>query len=95
MPAITRVGDNCTGHDNCAPKPLVTGSPNVFVNGQPMGRVTDKYESHGCVVHTSHQDEIVKGSPINFCNGLPVARVGDDVSLGGSVQDGSPNVFSS
>lgn len=93
MPAVTRLQDQCTGHDSCPPKPLVTGSPNVFVNGKPKGRVTDKYESHGCVVHTPHQDEIAQGSSTVFCNGLSVARVGDSVSIGGSVQDGSPDVF--
>ena len=57
MPAATRQGDNCTGHDACPPVPLVEGSPNVFTNGQPAG------------------------------------RVGDAVSIGGSVQAGSGNVF--
>lgn len=93
MPAITRKEDQCTGHDDCPERPLVTGSPNVFANKKPMGRVTDKYEEHSCLVHTSHQDEIAQGSPTTFCNGLPVGRVGDDVNIGGSVKEGSPDVF--
>lgn len=93
MPAATRLGDNCTGHDSCPSVPLVEGSPNVFINGRPAGRVGDHYSSHGCIVHSSHQDVIVSGSGTVFINGKPAARVGDPVSLGGSVQDGSGNVF--
>ena len=32
MPAVTRVGDNNTGHDACPPTALSSGSPNVNVN---------------------------------------------------------------
>ena len=41
MPAATRLNDNCTGHDACPPVPLVEGSPNVYINGRPAGRVGD------------------------------------------------------
>lgn len=93
MPAATRQGDNCTGHDACAPTPLAEGSPNVFINGKPAGRVGDHYASHGCIVHSSHQDVITTGSSTVFINGRPAARIGDAVSIGGAVQDGSGNVF--
>ena len=93
MPAATRQGDNCTGHDACPPVPLVTFSPNVIINGRGAGRQTDQYSTHGCVTHPGHQDVIVGGSSKVDINGLPAARVGDGVSLGGAVQDGSPNVI--
>jgi len=93
MPAATRLGDNCTGHDSCPAVPLVEGSPNVFTNGQPSGRVGDHYASHGCVVHPGHQDVIAAGSSTVFINGIPAGRVGDSVSIGGSVRDGSSDVF--
>ncbi len=93
MPAATRKGDNCTGHDICPAVPLVEGSPNVFINGQPAGRVGDHYASHGCVVHPGHQDVIAAGSGSVFINGKPAARVGDSVSIGGTVQNGSGDVF--
>ena len=57
MSKATRVEDINTGHDSCAPVPLVSGSPDVFINGRAAG------------------------------------RVGDSVSCGGSVAEGSPNVF--
>lgn len=89
----TRKGDCCTGHDACPAVPLAEGSPNVFINGQPAGRVGDHYTSHGCVTHPGHQDVIAAGSSSVFINGRPAARVGDSVSIGGAVQDGSGDVF--
>lgn len=93
MPAATRLRDNCTGHDGCPPVPLVEGSSDVNINGVGAGRVGDHYEAHGCDAHPSHQDVIAAGSGTVFINGKPAARVGDAVSLGGSVQAGSGNVF--
>ena len=93
MAAVTRVGDNCTGHDLCPPVPLESGSPNVFINGSPAGRFGDVYVTHGCIAHSGHKDVIIGGSGSVFVNGLPIARVGDGVSLGGSVAQGSGNVF--
>lgn len=93
MPAATRQGDNCTGHDACPPVPLVSCSPNVIINGKGAGRQTDQYSTHGCVTHPGHQDVIAAGSSKVDINGLPAARVGDAVSIGGSVQDGSGNVM--
>ena len=93
MPAATRLGDNCTGHDACPPVPLAEGSQNVFTNKLPAGRVGDHYASHGCITHPGHQDVIAAGSSTVFIIGRPAARVGDAVSIGGAVQAGSGNVF--
>ncbi len=92
MPAATRNGDQCTGHDTCQPVPLVEHSPNVNINRQGAGRVGDHYSSHGCVTHPGHQDVIAAGSSTVSINGRPAARTGDAVSIGGTVRDGSPNV---
>ena len=92
MPSVTRLGDNCTGHDTCGGTPLISGSPNVFVNSKACGRVGDKYSSHGCITHSAHNDSISQGSSTVKVNGVPIARVGDSVSIGGSVASGSPNV---
>ena len=93
MPAVTRKGDLDTGHDACGPTALVTASPNVFINGKACGRVGDSYAPHGCVVHPSHTAHIASGSGTVFINGIPAARVGDPVDCGGSVDQGSSNVF--
>lgn len=93
MAAATRFGDYCTGHDGCGAVPLAESSPNVNINGKGAGRLNDRYSVHGCVVHAPHQDSIFAGSSTVFINGLPAGRVGDAVAIGGSVRDGSPDVF--
>lgn len=92
MPSVTRLGDNDTGHDSCSATALIEGSPNVFCNKKPVGRKGDKYATHGCLVHSSHNDIISGGSSTVRVNGIPIARVGDSVSIGGSVAQGSSNV---
>lgn len=93
MPAQTRIGDNDTGHDACPPHPLAEGSPNVYINGIPAGRVGDAYATHGCPVHAPHSGVIASGSGTVFINGRAAGRIGDPVSCGGSVAVGSQNVF--
>lgn len=93
MPSATRLNDCCTGHDACGAAPLVECSPNVNINGKGAGRLGDHYATHGCIVHPAHQDVIVAGSSTVFINGQPAARIGDAVSIGGSVKDGSDDVF--
>ncbi len=88
MPAITRKGDKSTGHDNCAPVEAVEGANNFLVNGKPVVLVGDKYASHGCLVHSSHQGQLSGGSPSFFVNGRAVGRVGDPISCGGTVAEG-------
>lgn len=93
MPEATRKDDCCTGHDDCSSVKLVEGSPNVFINGKEAGRVGDKYASHSCLAHSPHQDSISSGSTTVYINGIPAGRIGDSVEVGGSVRDGSPNVY--
>ena len=93
MPEVTRLGDNNTGHDSCPPVALASGSPNVIVNGKLAGRVGDSYEVHSCPDHGPHSGVISSGSSTVFINGRAAGRIGDPVSCGGSVAEGSPNVF--
>ena len=98
MPQATRVEDINTGHDMCAPVPLIKGSPNVFINGRQAGRVGDPYAPHKCLIHPVHVGTIgplikTVGSSTVFINGQPAGRVGDAVSCGGSGAVGSPNVI--
>jgi uncharacterized Zn-binding protein involved in type VI secretion len=93
MPAQTRLGDLDTGHDSCPPTALVTASENVIVNGKGAGRVNDAYAPHDCVLHPTHVGVIASGSSTVFINGRAAGRIGDPVSCGGSVAEGSPNVF--
>lgn len=93
MSNATRLGDLDTGHDACPPTSLITASSNVFINGKEAGRVGDSYAVHGCIVHPSHSGVVASGSSSVFINGQPAARIGDPVSCGGTVAEGSPNVY--
>lgn len=93
MPNATRLGDNDTGHDACAPTALTSASANVFINGKGAGRVGDNYVAHGCIDHPSHSGVIASGSSSVFINGKAAGRIGDAVSCGGSVAAGSDNVI--
>lgn len=94
MPAQTRKTDCCTGHDQCPPRPLAEGSPNVFKNGLPAGRAEiDHYALHGCKDHLPHTGVIVGGSKTVIINGYHAGEVGNTVSCGSSVKEGSPNIF--
>lgn len=93
MAAATRLNDNDTGHDACPPTALNSASDNVFINGRGAGRVNDSYDPHSCIAHPSHSGVIAAGSSTVFINGRPAGRIGDPVSCGGSVAEGSGDVF--
>jgi uncharacterized Zn-binding protein involved in type VI secretion len=93
MPAAIRIGDPtaCSDHD-------AGGSPNVFINGIPVGRIGDPTTGHGCW----HPNSNLQGSPDVFANNIGVTRVGD-LHVGHSCPDngfhqtayssGSPDCF--
>lgn len=93
--AVTRLGDKSTGHGCCfIPVPLITASTNVYINNKGCGRRTDAYPEHGgCEIHRPDIDHISGGSTTVFVNGLNIARIGDPIDNGGTVAEGSPNVF--
>jgi uncharacterized Zn-binding protein involved in type VI secretion len=92
MPAVTRLSDNCTGHGPYPPRQSTSGSPDVFVNGLPLHRVSDTWATH--CAGTCHDSVLSEGSPTVFCNNLPIGRIGDIIACGSQVATGSPNVFS-
>ncbi|GAA3584027.1 MAG: PAAR domain-containing protein [Pseudomonadales bacterium] len=67
--------------------PTLAASPNVFVGGLPIARLTDK------LVCVGPPDVIVQGSATVFANGLPVARLGDSTAHGGKIVVGNPTVL--
>ena len=67
--------------------PIVSGSPNVFINGRSAARVGDIATCNGPL------DKISEGSASVFINGKPAARMGDRTEHGGVVIIGSSNVF--
>lgn len=95
MPAVTRLGDICTGHAHCyPPRPSTGASLTVRVNGIPAHRQSDGWASHGaCPVHSPHGDSLAAGSPTVRVNNLQLGRIGDPVSCGSAVATGSSTVF--
>lgn len=68
---------------------IISGSNNVTVNGIPMARQGDPFQSNSNGIGT-----IIQGSP-DVTQSAAVARVGDQVKAGsvvGVVTSGSPNV---
>jgi uncharacterized Zn-binding protein involved in type VI secretion len=94
MPAVTRKGDNCTGHGCWPSRPSTGASPNVFVNGIAVHRQGDAWAPHTCpTIPETHASVLAAGSSSVFVNGQPIGRIGDPVACGSSVAAGSPNVF--
>lgn len=92
MPAVSRLGDICTGHSCFPPRPSVEGSHDVFVNGIPAHRKGDGWATH-CCGDSCHASVLADGSSSVFVNGRPLARIGDPVACGSVVAQGSPSVF--
>ena len=93
MPAVTRLGDSCTGHGTWPPRPSTSGSGDVFVNGISAHRQGDAWAVHCNDVPVCHAGALATGSGTVFVNGKQLGRVGDSVSCGSSVAAGSGNVF--
>lgn len=95
MPAVTRLGDACTGHGCWPPRPSTGASPDVFVNGIAAHREGDAWAPHTCpTIPETHASVLAAGSTTVFVNGKPLGRIGDPVACGSSVAVGSANVFS-
>jgi uncharacterized Zn-binding protein involved in type VI secretion len=92
MPAVTRIGDECTGHGCFPPRVNDQGSSNTFINGIGVHRQGDHWVTH-CCGDSCHDSNLSGGSSKTFVNGKPAGRVGDAVACGSASAQGSPNVF--
>lgn len=94
-PAVARISDQLSCGDF-----IMTGSPNVFVNGLPVARKLDFTTGHTDGDDWWKTVPIISGSRSVFVNRLPIARV-EDVALihcasschVGKISEGSRNVF--
>ena len=91
MPAVTRLGDFCTGHKCYPPRPNDQASDNVIVNNKGVHRETDHWVEHCC--GSCHDSTTAKGSSTVFVNNKPVARIGDPIKCGSVIAQGSPDTF--
>lgn len=69
--------------------PIIEGSPDVFIEGRPAARMTDKA---ACSKESSPQP-IVEGSETIFVNGLPLSRLGHQLLCGAKIDEGAKSVF--
>lgn len=94
MPAVSRLGDNCTGHGCWPPRPSTGASPNVRVNGIAAHRQGDAWAPHTCpTIPETHASVLAAGSTTVRVNGKQLARIGDPVACGSTVAQGSASVF--
>ena len=92
MPAVTRLGDNCTGHGCFPSRPSIEGSSTVKVDGKPVVCVDHAYDSHCCGI-PCHGGRLSDGSPTVKIDGKKVGRIGDPIDCGSSVLEGSSTVY--
>lgn len=93
MPAVARIGDR--GIPHCSGFSIVTGSPDVFVNGRPVAFLGSKSSPHlfparRCKPHVSSVIARPRGV---FVNGRPIACVGDPLTACTAIATGSADVF--
>jgi uncharacterized Zn-binding protein involved in type VI secretion len=95
MPAIVREGDICTGHGCWPPRPAITSSRTVFLDGRGVVRQGDRYAVHckPCGKNPAcHTSFVARGSSSVFVDGIPAARVGDPIACGSLCSTGSLDV---
>jgi len=97
MPSAGRLGDSAAGHGCFPATPIISGSPDVSINGKPAARKGDPVLLHACpcpkMPHGIHGRSISAGSSNVSINGKPASRVGDAIGCGGQVAAGSGDVF--
>lgn len=80
---IVLLGDLGTDHSGFPPTPVISGSPNVLIDGKPVARVGDQLAPHSKPKHPPHPRSITSGAPTVLINGMPVAVTGGEISCGG------------
>ena len=94
MPAVTRLGDSCTGHGCWPPRPSTGASPNVYANGIAVHRQGDGWAAHTCPsIPETHASALAAGGSTVYANGKQIGRIGDPVACGSAVASGSGDVF--
>ena len=92
MAAAAFIGCFCTGHGCWPPRPGVTFSTDVKINGLGAHRLLDLWLPHCCPADGCHPGAVSSGADNVFINGRAAARMGDDIVCGSIIAMGSPNV---
>ncbi len=80
-----KVGDIGTDHDGFHPTAIISGSPDVFIDGIPAARVGDPLAPHDKPNNPPHPRSIASGSSTVLINGKPLAITGGSVDCGGVI----------
>jgi uncharacterized Zn-binding protein involved in type VI secretion len=96
MAEVARVGDTETPFVTVPV--IVTGSPDVQINGRPVAREGDftgtfKKKQGRSIVTLTSQLLTPSGEQTVFINGKPIAQIGTPGTNGTKVVTGSENVF--
>jgi uncharacterized Zn-binding protein involved in type VI secretion len=94
---VVRMGiDICSGHPAgptfFPPRPAVTGSLTVMVEGLPCVRIGDLWAPHTNIISV-HPSPGAGGSLTVFVEGQPLMRIGDPIACGSVCAMGSSTVF--
>lgn len=89
---VVLLGDLGSDHQGFPPTPVITGSPDVLVDGKPVARVGDALAPHAKPKHPPHPRIIAAGSATVLINGMPAAVTGGAIDCGG-VTIGSGSVI--
>ena len=81
--AIAVVGDWGSAHDGFAATPILSGSPNVLLQGRAVARQGDPLLAHRKPKRGCHPRQIAGGIASVLINGRPVAVSGCAVTCGG------------
>ncbi len=93
MSKAVKVGDIGTEHGGFHETKVISGSPDVFIDGMPVARVGDQLALHDKPKNPPHGRVIVSGSTTVFINGKPMAITGGAISCGGvTIGSGSVTV---
>lgn len=93
MPAVSVLGDQCTGHGCFPPRASISANDLLFINDIPALVVGSGFASHRCG-DSSHGGAVAGGSSLVNIDGKALARIGDPVDCGSAVAEGSSFVFS-
>jgi len=96
MPAAAKVGD--LGTPFVTVPVIVTGSPNVFINGAPVARENDitasfQKKSGSKIIVVTSTILAPSGNPTVFVNDRPIAQIGTPMTNGAKIVTGSETVF--
>lgn len=92
MPGVVRNIDLCSGHGCYPPRLPIIWSPDVFVDGVPVERLTDLLNVHCCPSADCHPGTYM-GSNNVYANNLSIQKKGDMIDCGSVCLSCSATVF--